>query len=1073
MGTPADPRPGAADADRRLAEAFQAPEGVWNRDADRIRLDVFALGALAYYVLSSRPAATDRAALRDRLYRDNGLDLAADLPQVSPAVRALVLESTRPVVSERLPDARSFLARLADAERAVTAVPEEEVTDPLEATPGTIMDVRYRLERRLGAGSTAVGLLVTDLAAGAERADAVRVLKVAVDDGAAARLEAEAKVLAALRHPRLVRLVEGPVLVGGRCALVLEPAGDETLAEVLRSRERLSLDLLERWGTDLLEALVALDHAGVDHRDIKPANLGVREGRSDRVKHLVLFDFSLSRAGATAVTAGTPPYLDPFLDDTGRGRYDSAAERYSAAVVLFEMATGTSPRFGDGMSDPASLHEEATVEPSMFDPVVADRLTAFFRGALARNVAQRYDTAVDMLSAWQGIFAPVPRTVSDDADDKAARAQPTTALAEAGLSARALSALEPFGVSTVADLVAVDPVRLNRMSGVADITRREVKARAGQWRRQFGQAVTGRGPAPTRDGEVLPDPAAAAELLVAHAGTRRAQSRRGVARLLLGLDPGLDPFASQVELSALLGVTSGRTAQQVGALQGGWAANVACRDLLDSLARIARQALADLGGVATVSELADAGLAAMPPAVGLSGMAPTRIAAGLLRVALDRNQALGRADDDASVLTPRRRAGRIILLASDPELLDPAEALGRAADQLVAQVGAAGEPLVPFRRVVARLRESWYSALGGQPDDGPLPVPERLLRLAAATAREAVLSGSLEFHHRDLPAATALSLALSGVGGIQQLTPQEIRDRLRARFPALPPLPDRPRLDQLIRDAGLDLQYDDVGRVYRSPVRAADTAGLSSRPLTIIRPVAPALITGGHVGHRLAESASARSFLALGVDARRLDRAAQALTARFGAALLDVTQLLIQAMQEQAAAAGLPWDVVRAADAAAQGSRDADGLAVLVRRSLPAVESAIDAVSAGIPDGTRPLLLTEVAPLARYGHLAMLAPRADLTTRRAVRTPRMNAIAERWIGGCRRELLDRTLVWNQAHLRRILRDYEAHHNQHRPQRSLHGAAPLKPLPEPVDLDQYRVRRHTRVGGLINEYRLVA
>src|SRR5229473_2099159 len=41
-----------------------------------------------------------------------------------------------------------------------------------------------------------------------------------------------------------------------------------------------------------------------------------------------------------------------------------------------------------------------------------------------------------------------------------------------------------------------------------------------------------------------------------------------------------------------------------------------------------------------------------------------------------------------------------------------------------------------------------------------------------------------------------------------------------------------------------------------------------------------------------------------------------------------------------------------------------------------------------------------------------------------VQTPRMNAIAERWIGGCRRELLDRTLIWNQAHLRRILREYE-------------------------------------------------
>ncbi len=43
-----------------------------------------------------------------------------------------------------------------------------------------------------------------------------------------------------------------------------------------------------------------------------------------------------------------------------------------------------------------------------------------------------------------------------------------------------------------------------------------------------------------------------------------------------------------------------------------------------------------------------------------------------------------------------------------------------------------------------------------------------------------------------------------------------------------------------------------------------------------------------------------------------------------------------------------------------------------------------------------------------------------------IQTPRMNAITERWIGGGRRELLDRTLVWNQAHLLRILRDYEAH-----------------------------------------------
>src|ERR1039458_3273848 len=104
---------------------------------------------------------------------------------------------------------------------------------------------------------------------------------------------------------------------------------------------------------------------------------------------------------------------------------------------------------------------------------------------------------------------------------------------------------------------------------------------------------------------------------------------------------------------------------------------------------------------------------------------------------------------------------------------------------------------------------------------------------------------------------------------------------------------------------------------------------------------------------------------------------------------------------------------------------------------------------------------------------AVLAGAGIRTVLCNVRTPRMNAIAERWIGGCRRELLDRTLVWNQSHLRRILRDYATHHNQHRPHRSLHAAAPLKPLPEPINLDHYRVQKQARVGGLINEYRLVA
>ena len=104
---------------------------------------------------------------------------------------------------------------------------------------------------------------------------------------------------------------------------------------------------------------------------------------------------------------------------------------------------------------------------------------------------------------------------------------------------------------------------------------------------------------------------------------------------------------------------------------------------------------------------------------------------------------------------------------------------------------------------------------------------------------------------------------------------------------------------------------------------------------------------------------------------------------------------------------------------------------------------------------------------------AVLADAGIRTVLCNIQTPRMNAIAERWIGGCRRELLDHTLIWNQTHLRKILRQYETHHNQHRPDRALHDAAPLKPLPEPVHLDDYRVRRQARSGGMINEYHLVA
>jgi len=90
-----------------------------------------------------------------------------------------------------------------------------------------------------------------------------------------------------------------------------------------------------------------------------------------------------------------------------------------------------------------------------------------------------------------------------------------------------------------------------------------------------------------------------------------------------------------------------------------------------------------------------------------------------------------------------------------------------------------------------------------------------------------------------------------------------------------------------------------------------------------------------------------------------------------------------------------------------------------------------------------------------------------------VRAPRANAIAERFVGSVRRELLDRILIVNTAHARAVLHEYEDHFNTHRPHQALQQAAPVRPLPQhPADLDA-SVLRHDRLGGLIREYAQVA
>jgi transposase InsO family protein len=94
-----------------------------------------------------------------------------------------------------------------------------------------------------------------------------------------------------------------------------------------------------------------------------------------------------------------------------------------------------------------------------------------------------------------------------------------------------------------------------------------------------------------------------------------------------------------------------------------------------------------------------------------------------------------------------------------------------------------------------------------------------------------------------------------------------------------------------------------------------------------------------------------------------------------------------------------------------------------------------------------------------------------------VRMPRMNSIMERWVCTCRRELLDRTIIWNQQHLVRALHEFEDFYNSHRLHQGIANTRPLQPLPTPINdpeqIAHLNVRRGDRLGGILHEYRHAA
>jgi putative transposase len=104
---------------------------------------------------------------------------------------------------------------------------------------------------------------------------------------------------------------------------------------------------------------------------------------------------------------------------------------------------------------------------------------------------------------------------------------------------------------------------------------------------------------------------------------------------------------------------------------------------------------------------------------------------------------------------------------------------------------------------------------------------------------------------------------------------------------------------------------------------------------------------------------------------------------------------------------------------------------------------------------------------------AFLRSQGISVIRTPIAAPKAKAHAERWVGSVRRECLDRILIVSSSHLERVLSEYVAHHNTHRPHRALNQRPPiLKPIP-PAPPDDARVRRRDRLGGLLHEYELAA
>ena len=735
-----------------------------------------------------------------------------------------------------------------------------------------------------------------------------------------------------------------------RPAILMERAGDKTLAQWIRGGDPLSLDLMRRFGEHLLSALEYLEQEGVAHRDIKPDNIGVAEVTGSGAYRLVLFDFSLARAPTENIQAGTRPYLDPFLADRRPPRWDLKAERYAAAVTLHEMLAGAPPTFGDGLTDPAVTEDEATIALERFDPALRDGFATFFDRALRRDPAARFGNAEEMLRAWREAFAPMERGTigADSIEVLSRRLDRASSIAEVGYGVEAMAVLDGMGIHTVHQLLAVPRLKFRYLTGVGDKIRREIRDRAKRLALARPDLVPG-GTAENDGSRASVD--RLAEQLIARrpAGDERPEDR--ILARYLGMEPDdAPPWPTTGNLAEALGIARSVVADAIEAARDRWHKSAdlnTVRADLDGLILAA-------GGVASADELAVQLLAARG-SVQEELRERSRRACAVLRAAVEL---------EASVSQIRFAAfaeGGSALVAATPELAEYARRLGRAADRL------AQEAALPS---AARVEEELGLVPVPEGVDG-LP-PGRRLKLASAASAGAALSTRLELYPRGMAALAALRLSLGALVGADVLREDDLRARVRGRFPEAEPLPPRPALDALLEEAGADREWRTPANreagYYARTVTDSDTGtvGTLRHPTHAAAPEAtPDVLDARALEEKLVHAARTGAFLALTVEPRRTPDAEAELLRRFPREVVSLERLMLGAMRAEAAARNVLWPKALAADAASRDSADFRNLLRLAARAAPRVREAVLALRA-------PALLTRPGLLARYDLVEML-----------------------------------------------------------------------------------------------------